>query len=74
MLAGDVVSNRANASWQAVNRQLNRLAVAAIVLLAALIVATTYWQTWAAQAAGPTGQRDPARRALRSRAGSSRVA
>jgi peptidoglycan glycosyltransferase len=29
------------------NRQLNRLAVAAIVLLAALIVATTYWQTWA---------------------------
>jgi peptidoglycan glycosyltransferase len=31
-----------------VNRQLNRLAVAAIVLLAALIVATTYWQTWAA--------------------------
>jgi peptidoglycan glycosyltransferase len=30
-----------------VNRQLNRLAVASIVLLAALIVATTYWQTWA---------------------------
>jgi peptidoglycan glycosyltransferase len=30
-----------------VNRQLNRLAVAAIVLLVALIVATTYWQTWA---------------------------
>ena len=29
------------------NRQLNRLAVAAIVLLATLIVATTYWQTWA---------------------------
>ena len=29
------------------NRQLNRLAVAAIVLLVALIVATTYWQTWA---------------------------
>ncbi len=29
------------------NRQLNRLAVASIVLLAALIVATTYWQTWA---------------------------
>ena len=29
------------------NRQLNRLAVATIVLLAALIVATTYWQTWA---------------------------
>jgi peptidoglycan glycosyltransferase len=30
-----------------VNRQLNRLAVAAIVLLVALVVATTYWQTWA---------------------------
>ncbi len=29
------------------NRQLNRLAVVSIVLLAALIVATTYWQTWA---------------------------
>ena len=29
------------------NRQLNRLGVAAIVLLVALIVATTYWQTWA---------------------------
>jgi penicillin-binding protein A len=31
-----------------VNRQLNRLAVVAIVLLAALVVATTYWQAWAA--------------------------
>jgi penicillin-binding protein A len=31
-----------------VNRQLNRLAVVAIVLLVALVVATTYWQTWAA--------------------------
>ena len=30
------------------NRQLNRLAVAALVLLVALIVGTTYWQTWAA--------------------------
>jgi penicillin-binding protein A len=30
-----------------VNRQLNRLALVAIVLLAALVVATTYWQTWA---------------------------
>ena len=29
------------------NRQLNRLAVASIVLLVALVVATTYWQTWA---------------------------
>jgi penicillin-binding protein A len=31
-----------------VNRQLNRLAIVAIFLLAALVVATTYWQTWAA--------------------------
>jgi peptidoglycan glycosyltransferase len=31
-----------------VNRQLNRLAVFAVVLLTALIVATTYWQAWAA--------------------------
>jgi len=31
-----------------VNRQLNRLAVVAMVLLGALIVATTYWQAWAA--------------------------
>jgi peptidoglycan glycosyltransferase len=30
------------------NRQINRVAVAALVLLAALIVATTYWQSWAA--------------------------
>jgi penicillin-binding protein A len=30
-----------------VNRQLNRLAVASIVLLIALVVGTTYWQTWA---------------------------
>jgi peptidoglycan glycosyltransferase len=30
------------------NRQITRLAVAAVVLIAALIVATTYWQTWAA--------------------------
>jgi penicillin-binding protein A len=31
-----------------VNRQLNRLAVVAVVMLTALIVATTYWQAWAA--------------------------
>jgi peptidoglycan glycosyltransferase len=31
-----------------VNRQITRLAVAGVVLIAALIVATTYWQTWAA--------------------------
>ncbi len=30
------------------NRQLNRLALVSIALLAALVVATTYWQTWAA--------------------------
>ena len=30
------------------NRQLNRLAVVAVILLTALIVATTYWQAWAA--------------------------
>jgi penicillin-binding protein A len=30
-----------------VNPQIARLSVAAIVLLAALVVATTYWQTWA---------------------------
>ncbi len=29
------------------NRQLNRLAVVSIVLLVSLVVATTYWQTWA---------------------------
>ena len=29
------------------NRQLNRLALVAIGLLVALVVATTYWQTWA---------------------------
>jgi penicillin-binding protein A len=29
------------------NRQVSQIGVAALVLLAALIVATTYWQTWA---------------------------
>ena len=29
------------------NRQLNRLAVVSVLLLTALIVATTYWQAWA---------------------------
>jgi peptidoglycan glycosyltransferase len=29
------------------NRQVSQLGVAALILLAALIVATTYWQTWA---------------------------
>jgi peptidoglycan glycosyltransferase len=31
-----------------VNRQITRLAVAGLVLMVALVVATTYWQTWAA--------------------------
>jgi peptidoglycan glycosyltransferase len=31
-----------------VNRQITRVAVVALVLLSALIVATTYWQSWAA--------------------------
>jgi len=30
------------------NRQLNRLAIVAVVLLASLVAATTYWQAWAA--------------------------
>jgi peptidoglycan glycosyltransferase len=30
-----------------VNRQITKLAVASMILLAALIVGTTYWQTWA---------------------------
>ncbi len=30
------------------NQNITRLAVAGVGLLAALIVATTYWQTWAA--------------------------
>jgi peptidoglycan glycosyltransferase len=30
------------------NRQISRLAIVALLLLAALIVATTYWQAWAA--------------------------
>ena len=29
------------------NRQITKLAVASMILLAALIVGTTYWQTWA---------------------------
>jgi penicillin-binding protein A len=31
-----------------VNRQISRLALVALLLLASLIVATTYWQSWAA--------------------------
>ncbi len=29
------------------NRQIGRLSIVALLLLVALIVATTYWQTWA---------------------------
>ena len=29
------------------NKQISHIGVAALVLLAALIVGTTYWQTWA---------------------------
>ena len=40
-----------------------------MALLVALIVATTYWQTWApAGARRAAGQRDPARRAVRDQA------
>jgi penicillin-binding protein A len=38
------------------NAQISRVAVAALVLLSALIVATTYWQAWAA--AGLADRRD----------------
>ena len=65
LLAGLLlVSNRANApQMRRVNRQIARLAVVALGLLAALVVATTYWQTWAvAGPRRPPGQRDPARR------------
>jgi len=41
-----------------VNRQISKLAVAALVLVAALIVATTYWQTWAS--AGLAAKQDNA--------------
>ena len=47
LLAGLLlVSNRANAE-RAMNRQITRLALVGVVLLTALIVGTTYWQTWA---------------------------
>jgi peptidoglycan glycosyltransferase len=39
-----------------VNHQISRVALVGLGLLAALIVATTYWQTWAA--AGLTGRED----------------
>ena len=40
------------------NKQITTLAVVALVLLVALIVATTYWQTWAA--AGLAARQDNA--------------
>lgn len=43
--------NSASASplrFPTVNRQLSRLAISSVVLLGILIVATTYWQVWAA--------------------------
>src|SRR5207244_1216376 len=46
---------RAEAS---VNRQITKLAVASLILLTALIVATTYWQTWAS--AGLAAKQDNA--------------
>ena len=42
----------------AVNRQITRLAVASVILIGSLIVATTYWQTWAS--AGLADRRDNA--------------
>ena len=51
------------------NRQITRVAGVAMGLLVALIVATTYWQTWARPALGRApGQRDPARGAVRDQA------
>ena len=45
-----LVSNRANEQTRglAVNRQITRLAVTGMGLIVALVVATTYWQAWAA--------------------------
>ena len=45
-----LVSNRANAQCARarVNRQITRLALAGVGLIVALVVATTYWQAWAA--------------------------
>ena len=41
-----VVSDRANTNDM--NKQISRVALVALLLLASLIVATTYWQVWAA--------------------------
>ena len=48
LLAGLLlVSNRANREDAALNKQVSHIGIAALVLLSALIVGTTYWQTWA---------------------------
>ena len=47
LLAGLLlVSDRANATTM--NKQISRVAMVALLLLASLIVATTYWQSWEA--------------------------
>ena len=51
LLAGLLlVSNRANAQREGlpVNRQITRLALTGVGLIVSLVVATTYWQAWAA--------------------------
>ena len=51
LLAGLLlVSNRANAPREGlpVNRQITRLALTGVGLIVSLVVATTYWQAWAA--------------------------
>ena len=40
-----LVSHRANSG--SMNKRISQVAIVSLVLLAALIVATTYWQTWA---------------------------
>ena len=43
-----LISNRANREGAvSMNKQLRHVSVVALVLLAVLIVSTTYWQTWA---------------------------
>ena len=51
------------------NKQISRVALVALLLLASLIVATTYWQVvGGAGPRGAPGQRDPARRAVQDQA------
>ena len=70
LLAGLLlVSHRANSADM--NRQISRVAIVALLLLAALIVATTYWQTWAVGRASRRGRttRSSGSRSSRSSAG-----